>query len=212
MSTTPDRIDPVVGWRMWSLVPAAGHGVESGAWVLGSPFVPAEWLPCVPLLATCRVCRESPTRECSCGVYAYLTSPFVEDAPLSVGARPRRIARAAAFMPCVIGQVAGWGRVVQHTKGWRAAKVYPLSLALICVGCLLAHGSFRRADLVCSSVEGRLWAICEAHLGPYPARPGHMHACDADEAELALASRYGVRRAEIPGHQGWSGRPGETTF
>ena len=191
MSTTPDRIDPVVGWRMWSLVPAAGRGAEPCAWVLRSPFVRASWQPSVPLLATCRVCAEPPNQRCSCGVYAYLRSPFVEDAPLSLGAR------AAIFTPCVIGQVTGWGRVVQHTKGWRAAKVYPLSLALICVGCLATFGLFRRADFVCSSVKGPLWATCEAHLGVYPGRPRHMHACDAEDAELALTSRYGVRCAEI---------------
>lgn len=198
MIRTPDRIDPAVGWRMWSLNPRVAQGVESGEWVLGSPFVPVDWQPGVPLVATCRFCQESPTRECSCGVYAYLTGPFVEDAPLSVGARPRRIGLVGVFMPCVIGQVAGWGRVVEHTKGWRAAKVYPLSLALICVGCLLKRALLERANMVCSSAGGPLWALCEAHIGAYPGRPRHIQACDAREAELSLTSRYGVRRAEIP--------------
>ena len=213
MSTTPDSIDPVVGWRMWSLVPARGRGVESCAWVLGSPFKRTAWRPYAPVLATCRVCRDSPTKGCTCGVYAYLTSPFVEDAPLSLGARgPRSIALAAFLTPCVIGQVAGWGRVVHHTKGWRAAKVYPLSLALVCVGCLAAPGLFRRADFVCSSVEGPPWATCEAHLGAYPSGPrDDMRACDAAEAERALASRYGVHLAEIPGRQAGFRRFGETT-
>jgi hypothetical protein len=129
MITTADGVDPLIGWRMWSLVPASGHSVESCVWTLRSPFMRTSWRPDVPMLATCRVCPESPNRGCSCGVYAYLTSPFMEDAPLCLGAR------GAVLSPCVIGQVAGWGRVVQHTKGWRAAKVYPLSLAVICVGC-----------------------------------------------------------------------------
>ena len=49
---------------------------------------------------------------------------------------------AGALLCSVVGQVAGWGRVIEHAKGWRAAKIYPLSLALICGTCSLAHKSY----------------------------------------------------------------------
>ena len=41
MSLTPDRIDPVVGWRMWFLVPPGTPFRGAWAWGLRSPFAPS---------------------------------------------------------------------------------------------------------------------------------------------------------------------------
>lgn len=62
------------------------------------------------------------------------------------------------------------------------------------------------------AATGQFWVTCETHVGSYPDRPGHMRACSAGEAESALASRYGVRRADLMGSSDGAGQAGETTF
>jgi hypothetical protein len=85
--------------------------------------------------------------------------------------------------------VAGWGRVIEHAKGWRASFGYPLSLAVICIGCLVWEGRFARADWICTS-----------HTREYLNMPCSMRrTTTATEAEGELLARYGVPRAEPPG-------------
>ena len=39
MTTMPDRTDPAIGWRMWSLIPAETPPWSAQAWALRSPFL-----------------------------------------------------------------------------------------------------------------------------------------------------------------------------
>jgi hypothetical protein len=204
MSALPDRIDPVVGWRVWALCPAEPSLGESWQWSISSPYASREWAPRVAAPATCHRCPEAPGSACGCGVYAFLTGPFVEDVPQVQDAWdsdrwPGTFHDIAAQQGCVIGQVAGWGRVIEHRKGWRAERAYPLSLAVICVGCLLTLGRFERAAGIYWSDRGtRFWATCGRHKMDDLARAAANRVTDATEAEAKLLARYEVPRAELP--------------
>lgn len=202
MSTIPDRIEPVVGWRMWSLVPVETARGRTKVWGLCSPFTPVEWRPQAPTRAVCSDCAESPSRDCGCGLYALWTGPFAEDVPVIRGSARSfspPFASGALVSRCVIGRVAGWGKVVEHTKGWRAGFAYPLSLAVVCVGCLVWRARFERADWICTSPAGRRWATCEDHTREYLSMPCSMRrAMTVGEAESELLAQYRVRRADLP--------------
>ncbi len=206
MSTTPDRIEPVVGWRLWSLVPVESARATTRAWGLCSPFAPVEWQPRTPMRAVCSNCSGSPSRDCGCGLYALWTGPFVEDVPAIRGSGRSfspPFASGALVSRCVAGRVAGWGRVIEHTKGWRAGFAYPLSLAVVCVGCLVWAGRFNRADWICTSPAGRRWATCERHTREYLNMPCSMRrTMTAAEAEYELLARYDVPCSDLPGAPG----------
>jgi hypothetical protein len=203
MNTIPDTTDPIVGWRMWSLVQVETRLWSAGTWGLCSPFAPVEWRPRAPVRAMCFSCAESPSLECSCGLYAFWAGPFAEDVPAvrnSARSFSPPFASPALVSRCVIGRVAGWGRVVQHTKGWRAGFAYPLSLTVICVGCLVTSSRFERADWICASPAGRRWTTCETHTGEYLNMPCSMRrTMAAADAEFELLARYHVARADLPG-------------
>lgn len=126
--STPDYAEPIVGWRVWRIVP------EGDAYGLGSVLAPTRWVPGEPLEAGClhgpsrellrpwrkRPAHAAPETGCSCGIYA-----------------AREAGRAADYLwrpdtlrwdvwPRVIGCVSLWGRVVECANGWRAALAYPL--------------------------------------------------------------------------------------
>lgn len=200
MSRVPDSIDPVVGWRTWqpTLVAMAG-GLE---WRLKSPFVCTAWVPRAPMRAECDTCVTPPTRGCGCGIYAFSAGPFVEDVPGQV---------MVTESLSVIGQVAGWGRVVKHVKGWRAAVAYPRSLAIICSDCSASDSGYVPATWVDVGERGEL--STNRHpltqwLGQRSSRPCrtacHAHAGGvlsgvkrflAAEVEAELCARYGVFKA-----------------
>jgi hypothetical protein len=144
--------------------------------------------------------------ECSCGLYAYWTSPFVEDVPClreSPASFSPVFASGKQTSRCVVGQVAGWGRVIEHMKGWRAAHARPLSLAVICVGCLVTRARFERADWICSAPTGRRWATCDEHTREYLNMPCSLRrTCTAADAEAELLARYEVPRAALPTDRG----------
>lgn len=125
-AAAPDYLDPVVGWRAW-LVVRQGRGLR-----LRSLIFPALWPPGDEFAAECRrrsilpwrrtsARHGAPAQECVCGVYAsadlsaavhYLTTPCWEGDGLLR----------------VVGRVALWGGVVEHDRGWRAARAYPETL------------------------------------------------------------------------------------
>jgi hypothetical protein len=112
VTLVPDSATPIAGWRVWTVIDR-GRGPE-----LLSPVRPVPWVHRAPTTATCAAgCRACPSAECSCGLYA--TDVL---APLALACR-----RGATVLGCT----ALWGRVVEHTDGWRAEHGYPLVLIVM---------------------------------------------------------------------------------
>lgn len=119
-------IEPVTGWRRWS-VEMFGNELRSNNGV--------RWTPYEKLTAECKQVTQvydvllglgPPTEvkckgvHCTCGIYAYKTP---EDAKFGENA-PRNLSTGS--VDCW-GEVYLWGRVIEHSKGWRAQFAYPKS-------------------------------------------------------------------------------------
>ena len=165
----PLSLEEVEGWRAWSVVERDGD-------VILSSLTRAEaWEPGRPFVATCeRKRHDAPHGRCSCGIYA------AED--------PNELARLGRIAGAAIGQVSLWGRLVEHSRGYRAAAAYPTRIRLVCVVCLSdGHGEPAVViDLDASGERTRLRPLCEAHAQGAPTlRP-------AGPVETALLAAYQV--------------------
>lgn len=130
MTVAPDFIEPVEGWRVWS-VSERGSGVLR----LRSLFWDLVWYPGTPVTATCfhrtlrhyllrrRPSHDAPEAQCNCGIHAASEPsallPYLEHT------QTRRIDVWRVF-----GHVALWGEVVECESGWRAQRAYPTHLYL----------------------------------------------------------------------------------
>jgi hypothetical protein len=116
--------EPVVAWRRWLVAETAEGGFR-----LRSLTWPCVWDPGQPVKArhpgrwrTERHPRGgAPDWQCYCGIYAY---------------RDRTQALPWNAVPAltVVGSVALWGRVVVHSRGYRAEYAYPQQLRLAYAG------------------------------------------------------------------------------
>jgi hypothetical protein len=127
VSTAPDYIEPIVGWRTWLVVP------ESGVLRLRSVVYDSLWAPHNELVARClhhamrlpwRKSSEHvpPARDCACGIYAARepeeAASYLDGRSWADGLSVHR----------VIGTVSLWGRVVECTRGWRGSRAYPTKI------------------------------------------------------------------------------------
>ena len=175
--------EPIEGWRAWRL-----HRRSDGALRIAPTTPRSDWEPSVPIHATCSGSHtreymiynpelaefhRSPEPGCTCGIHA-MKDP----------ARLRRASRAAG----VVGTIAMWGRVIEHTKGYRAEFAYPARLRLVCSWCLW------RAELpgVPEHVldrGGDLLPVCERHAE----QPGAVGtSLEVMVVENAMLDAYGV--------------------
>jgi len=124
VTTAPDYVQPVIGWRTWSAV------VRDNETRLSSVIQRSLWPRGAPLFASCRCARwsiwpwsrnrhDAPALDCGCGIYA---------ASLNVVRRYLPAVLADSVLVRVIGRVALWGVVYEHDQGWRASAAYPKSL------------------------------------------------------------------------------------
>lgn len=112
MTLAPDLAEPVAGWRVWNVLDGE-RGPE-----LVSPVRPVPWAHRAPTTAVCDVgCGCCPSPGCRCGLYAVAGLDVVPLARVGVGT--------------VLGCVALWGRVVEHSEGWRGEHGYPLVLLVM---------------------------------------------------------------------------------
>ena len=129
MSSAPDYIEPIVGWRTWLVVEQAGR------FRLRSIVYDALWPPRNELVARClghspsqlfpwrrRSEHDPPARRCGCGIYA---TREPEDAAHYLDVRSWQEPPSGLR---VIGTVSLWGQVVECTHGWRAASAYPRTI------------------------------------------------------------------------------------
>lgn len=110
----PDRFgdEPIIGWRCWLVHTRLGE-----LWPIAHA-TPGPWQN-PPVAAVCdnqdREAHPSPGLEHPlCGYHAYRQK---RDAEYMLS-WPRK-------WPKVIGMAALWGRVVEHSRGWRAQYAYP---------------------------------------------------------------------------------------
>ena len=138
--------EEVEGWRAWSVVE------RDDGYVLSSLTRAEVWEPAEPFTAACSRSRHhAPGRRCSCGVYAAVD--------------PDELARLGRIAGAVVGQVSLWGRMVEHSRGYRAATAYPTRLRLVCVVCLgEGHGEPAAVvDRDATSARTRLRPLCLDH-------------------------------------------------
>jgi hypothetical protein len=118
--TVPDYVAPIIAYRMWMLNTCGRLFSLNGAF----------WDPGKPLTARCRPLvyqkHEVPDQNCSCGVYALKKPP--PGLPSLAPAVPNF--GEEYFAGLVVGEVYLWGRVVEHSGGWRAEFAYPKSIYL----------------------------------------------------------------------------------
>ncbi len=171
----PDLVEPIVGYRSWTV-----RIHPSGEPRLCSPYRRAAWSPgeahrahCSPeIVATAIGFRnagrpngphDAPGDGCTCGVHAWrVAQTALLDAAGSRGLR------------AVTGDVALWGVVVRHERGWRDGQAYPTAL--------LVHAA--TTDDLCFVFS---WEA------------GELRAVPADELAAALTETYGVPTVVDPG-------------
>jgi len=152
--------EPIEGWRAWRL-----RRNDEGAIRIAPTTPRPDWEPGVQIHATCSAAHtreymvynpelaefhRSPEPGCTCGIHA-MKEP--------IRLRRSRPGKTAG----VIGTVAMWGRVIEHTRGWRAEFAYPARLRLICVWCLWSGRLPGLPDHVLDR-GGDLLPVCEEHL------------------------------------------------
>lgn len=103
----PDAVSPSFGWRAWQL---DGH-------LLTSPVRANTWLPHEAFSASCPL-HIPPEESCTCGVY--VANLPTQTTSFLWGHRSGRAP--------VLGQVALWGKLVEHATGFRAQFAYPTKL------------------------------------------------------------------------------------
>ncbi|HET9724943.1 MAG TPA: hypothetical protein VFR44_14035 [Actinomycetota bacterium] len=177
--------EPIEGWRAWRL-----HRTADGVLRIAPTTPRSDWPPGVAIHATCSAAHtreymvynpelakfhRSPEPGCTCGIHA-LKDPH----------RLRRANRSAG----VIGTIAMWGRVIEHTKGWRAEFAYPARLRLACAWCLW-HGELPGVPERVLDRGGDLVPVCERHADqpsaagtPLPVRSVENEMLDTYAVEL----------------------------
>lgn len=178
MATTPVLADPpalstepVVGWRVWRL-----HAGPDGPRLM-SVTRPYVWPAAEPIRAKCDLnhgSRPTPDLRCTCGVYA--------------AANPDDLSRVQV-LGCdasVVGAIAMWGTVVEHTRGARSSLAYPVRLRLVCATCL-RRGRGAVEPTVVRRSGSELVASCARHA---MGKRGEVRPADEVQAELLAA--YGV--------------------
>lgn len=138
----PDYAAPILGWRSWFVVEAAG------ALRLCSIVYHTLWPPRRELVASCRggehrlrpelpAGHGAPEADCRCGIYA------CESAAAATHFLSRSRTPARQTLGFVLGRVSLWGEVVECQRGWRGERAYPASIFVprpSAEGCLpLAH-------------------------------------------------------------------------
>jgi hypothetical protein len=169
-SPVPLSIEPVLGWRVWRL-----SRRDDGSLALVSATRSDEWPAREAASARCYVHHGEPApgRYCQCGLYAAST--------------PEALATSQIYSDAttVVGAVAMWGTVIEHTRGVRAATSYPARLLLVCALCLREGRGGIAPSLVVGSSS--LIAVCRRHS--LKLRGPSVHAADV---QAELLSTYAV--------------------
>lgn len=194
VSAAPDAIEPIVGWRGWSL------RMQDGRLELGAVFNDAvPWPARMAMHAECGVRplrkHRTPDEGCTCGIYAARR-------PMSL-VGPQTVFRGHA---AAVGTVALWGKVVEHVGGFRAEFAYPDRLRLVCRRCAVQGLSGAIATVI-ELERGELFPVCREHDASSFPRPRHP----VDEIERKLLATYAVDLLSLESLREASFRPMRST-
>ncbi len=122
----PDRINPVIGWRMWRIANGAiwSINVDHVRWPVRDILVARCWMRFQDKGETevgwTIIPHAAPQHSCGCGIYAGVRELLTE-----------YVQAGYVFQhtehPVIFGEVSLWGVVVEHQRGWRAQIAYPRS-------------------------------------------------------------------------------------
>jgi hypothetical protein len=127
--STPDYIEPLVGWRSWLVVSVEGE------LVLCSPMYLMLWPPGEAVVASCQTRSRPagvvawpphpvPWELCHCGIHASQSA----QSAVSYASAPNLARHIHEVEQPVFGRVSLWGLVVECEHGWRAEHAYPAAL------------------------------------------------------------------------------------
>jgi hypothetical protein len=173
---TPLVAGEVLAWRAWTLT-----GADPVPRLRSVGCFARVWPPREPIEARCERWRlhRAPSLGCTCGIHATRELALLQ--------RTRG--------PTVIGTVALWGTIVEHTLGYRARSGYPQRLGLVCPICFWQRGtSGSDAPVVVASLRGgERMPLCGAHLGTVSAvGPPVRHVMTPEEVLAGLLDLYGA--------------------
>jgi len=169
--------EPLLAWRSWALT---GNGTGTGLMLRPVAGRARTWVPREVAHASCKRHRGHvpPEVDCRCGIHASQS--------IAILSRTR--------CPAVLGRVALWGRIVEHTFGYRAQSAYPQRLRLICQFCFWQHGLASTPPAIVGWFPpDRLVPFCADHLAVARAlgmRPWRL--LDVHEVEQELLATYTV--------------------
>lgn len=133
--------------------------------------------------------------NCSCGIYTFRSPELITDHDW-ITSMPM-----PPDPPSVVGEILGWGQVIEHEQGWHATFAYPSALTLCCMYCLANHSLVRAevvrfptywADPFFDGSPGPLIVpLCRACTRPSQWWNGTV-SLPAQDVEAALATHYGV--------------------
>lgn len=125
---------PILAYRYWALIgtqsPTHRRYDSLSLLSLRSLYQNELWLPGLPLVSSCsnahpEVEEGSPHASCSCGIYGMKQL----QPPDQYVYTPNQLMPGTYLGP-LAGRVALWGRVIEHTQGYRAQYAYPHTLFL----------------------------------------------------------------------------------
>lgn len=116
---------PLVGYRLWPL-----YAKDGECWLESYGMLGQRWWPGAPVVAACvrangGSCGGAPAAGHTCGLHALRSREGLR----AYSPSPRPAESAGGRLVALLGgEVALWGRVIEHTDGYRAQYGYPLRL------------------------------------------------------------------------------------
>ncbi len=149
------RVGILTGWRCWFSLP--DEGLLRPIYMRG-----LIWKPRQPFEAACpEQVHAVPAEGCKCGIWAVCHPMLLEEVQWTQ-APPPGIKPLPGTL--VVGQVALWGSIIEHERGWRAQFAYPSQLYVLSENTLLAQ-ALRERYLV-PVASGPEAAVLEQVLPP----------------------------------------------
>src|SRR5262249_9494586 len=125
---TPELVrEPLLGWRAWRVIEHDGGPALTSWWM--STLWPARHA----LESECGDHGAQPVADHMCGIHAYKARgpPIAYLARRHESGRRLTSRRPEHTLAVAFGRVSGWGRAVEHERGWRSQFAYPYELYLI---------------------------------------------------------------------------------